>query len=119
MNVRMKILAAMAIAAMAMPLGACGSIEDGMGIRVFPPAPADKDVNNAAFLVDRGPYADDCWMYGWGCGPPGVATNIRVGGPYPNPAPVIYIADGRRYPSYGECRARHPASDCSRAALKP
>ena len=38
---------------------------------------------------------------------------------YPNPAPVIYIADGRRYPSYGECRARHPASDCSRAALKP
>ena len=100
-------------------LSGCGSLENGMGIRVFPPAPADKEVNNAAFLVDRGPYADDCWMFGWGCRPPSVNSNIRVGGPYYNPAPVVYVADGKRFDTFRDCKISHPAASCRHIVTKP
>jgi hypothetical protein len=111
-----KVIFAGLLIAFATALSGCGSLENGVGgIRVFPPEPADKDVNNSAFLVDRGPYADDCWMYGWGCAPPGTNKNIRIGGPYYNPAPVIYVYDGQRYDTYRDCRLDHPQGHCRRA----
>jgi hypothetical protein len=61
--------------------------------KLFPPAPAKTQVNNAAWLVDHGPYQDDCWMYGWGCAPPGYAGGVVVRGPNPNPARPVFVRE--------------------------
>lgn len=59
--------------------------------RPFPPERPGYAAPNAAWFVMNGPYADDCWMYGWGCAPPGKVPGITIRGPNPNPAGHTWV----------------------------
>ena len=106
--------AAIAALACALMLSGCGSLanfgpQSSEGTFVAsPPNPAKVQVNNAAWLVAHGPYADDCWMYGWGCAPPGFTTGVVAGGPHPNPHRPTYVIAER--PDPAKTRARRPSS---------
>lgn len=92
-------------------LAGCGGLSDttSQSFRLFPPKPANVQVNNAAWLVGHGPYADDCWQFGWGCAPPGVPSNIYVGGPNPNPSMPVFVAGPYARPSaVHRAHPRHP-----------
>lgn len=85
------------VLAMTLALAGCGGLVDTteQSFRLFPPKAANVQVNNAAWLVGHGPYKDDCWMYAWGCAPPGT-PNFSVAGPNPNFARPTYVVETYR-----------------------